>query len=101
MIQTLTEAGADRYVRGRKMWTTFAPQERQFNVYVAEDDGVFVVAKSDVPGLHLEADTLAELIEEIEAWAPDLLIENGVIPALLPFRVLIHRSGAQQLTVRP
>lgn len=48
-------------------------------VKLDSESGVYYVAESNVPGLHVEADSLDEMRDSIFELAPDLLVANGVI----------------------
>ncbi len=52
-----------------------------FKVYARldEESQVWYVYKSDVPGLHVEADTQDELLEEVLALVPELIVANGLV----------------------
>jgi predicted RNase H-like HicB family nuclease len=43
--------------------------------------GVWVASSEDVPGLATGADTLEQLIEKLKQVIPELLEENGLLPA--------------------
>ena len=49
-----------------------------FRVYVRLDEKsqVWYVDKSDVPGLHVEADSQDELLKEVLALLPELIVAN-------------------------
>jgi predicted RNase H-like HicB family nuclease len=51
-----------------------------FRVYVRLDEKsqVWYVDKSDVPGLHVEADSQDELLKEVLALLPELIVANGL-----------------------
>ena len=77
----------------------------QFTVTVSHDEqeGVWYVQSSDVPGLHAEAATLEALIEIIADLAPDLLAANlpdagfddrGTIPLRVQHIVNAKRAPA-------
>jgi len=60
-----------------------------------QDARVWVTASEDVPGLATGADTFEELIEELKIVIPELLVENGVLPAgtvSVPFAIKAERS---------
>ena len=66
----------------------------QFTVTVSHDEneGVWFVQASDIPGLNAEAPTLDELVEVIADLAPELVAANipdsGLAPgAAIPLRV--------------
>ena len=46
-----------------------------------EDAQVWVASSEDVPGLATGADTLEDLIEKLKIVIPELLEENGLLPA--------------------
>jgi hypothetical protein len=49
----------------------------------------------DVPGLATGADTFEDLIDKLKAVLPELLAENGVLPAAtdtIPFAITAERS---------
>ena len=46
-----------------------------------EDARVWVASSEDVPGLATGADTLEDLIEKLKIVIPELLVENGLLPA--------------------
>jgi hypothetical protein len=50
----------------------------ELKVHIAQDDetGRWYVARSDIPGLRVEADSADELIRKIEDVAPDLVELN-------------------------
>ena len=54
--------------------------EKVFKIYVHldEDSQVWYVFKSNVPGLHAEADSLDALRDEVLALIPELLAANGI-----------------------
>jgi predicted RNase H-like HicB family nuclease len=56
---------------------------------------VWVASSDDVPGLATGADTLEELIEKLKIVIPELLEENGLLPAGtddVPFEVMAERT---------
>ena len=56
---------------------------------------VWVASSDDVPGLAIGADTLEELIEKLKIVIPELLVENGLLPAgteHVPFAVKAERT---------
>lgn len=63
----------------------------------AEWDGeaeVWVASSDDVPGLATGADTFEELIAKLKVVIPELLEENGLLPAgtdEVPFAVFAER----------
>ncbi len=50
----------------------------QFTVTVSHDadEGVWFVQSSDIPGLHAEAATIDDLVEDITDLAPELVAAN-------------------------
>ncbi|MGA3309322.1 MAG: DUF1902 domain-containing protein [Xanthobacteraceae bacterium] len=46
-----------------------------------EEAQVWVASSEDVPGLATGADTFEELIEKLKIVIPELLVENGLLPA--------------------
>lgn len=48
----------------------------QIYIRRCEESGVFIVDHSDVPGLHLEAETITEMIDAIDDIAPELIRHN-------------------------
>ncbi len=60
-----------------------------------EDARVWVASSEDVPGLATGADTFEELIEKLKIVIPELLVENGLLPAgtdRVPFAIKAERS---------
>ncbi len=60
-----------------------------------EDARVWVVSSDDVPGLATGADTFEALIEKLKIVIPELLVENGLLPAgteNVPFAIKAVRS---------
>ena len=56
--------------------------------------GVWVASGDDVPGLATGADTFEELVEKLRVVIPELLEENGLLPAdteEVDFSVLAER----------
>ena len=51
---------------------------RRLKIHVArcEESGVLIIQKSSIPGLHLEADTMDEMVREIKTIAPILIDTN-------------------------
>ena len=43
---------------------------------------VWVASSDDVPGLATGAETLESLIEKLKIVIPELLVENGLLPAI-------------------
>jgi predicted RNase H-like HicB family nuclease len=70
-------------------------------VYVVRADWdveakVWVAYSDDVPGLATGADTLENLVEKLKTVVPELLEENGLLPAFsgsddIPFFLLAQR----------
>lgn len=50
------------------------------------------VSTSDIPGLHVEADTLGEFMELVEALAPEMLADNLGIKGPVPVEVRANRT---------
>src|ERR1700730_19249630 len=50
----------------------------QFTVTVAhdEEDGIWYVVSSDIPGMHVEAPSLHLLVDVVDEVAPDLIAAN-------------------------
>jgi predicted RNase H-like HicB family nuclease len=65
---------------------------------IVEWDGdarVWVASSDDVPGLATGADTFEELIAKLKIVIPELLVENGLLPAgteSVPFAIKAERS---------
>jgi len=60
-----------------------------------EEAQVWVASSEDVPGLATGADTLEDLIQKLKVVIPELLIENGLLPAhteSVPFAVRAERN---------
>ncbi|ATQ41291.1 DUF1902 domain-containing protein [Caulobacter mirabilis] len=55
------------------------------------------VSSSNIPGLHIEADTLGEFMELVEALAPEMLSDNLGIHGPVPLDV--QANGVLLLTV--
>lgn len=100
MTLTLLEPPTQRSGARSGIRTFAQKQEPSFDVYVREVGDCFVTTSPDIPGLNLEAESLDEIVEEIGAWAPDLLVENGIVRSDEPYHVLVHMPGAARLTVR-
>ncbi len=59
-----------------------------------EDARVWVASSDDVPGLATGADTFEDLIEKLKIVIPELLVENGLLPAgthNVPFAIKAER----------
>ena len=66
----------------------------QITVEWDEDARVWVASSEDVPGLATGADTFEELIEKLKIVIPELLVENGLLPAgtdNVPFSIKAER----------
>ena len=50
-------------------------QARRYQIFIrrCDESGVLIVDDSDIPGLHLEAETATEMIEAIDEVAPELI----------------------------
>jgi predicted RNase H-like HicB family nuclease len=46
-----------------------------------EETQVWVASSEDVPGLATGADSFEDLIEKLKIVIPELLVENGLLPA--------------------
>jgi predicted RNase H-like HicB family nuclease len=60
-----------------------------------DDARVWVASSEDVPGLATGADTFEDLIEKLKIVIPELLAENGLLPAgtdKVPFAIKAERS---------
>ena len=60
-----------------------------------DDAQVWVASSDDVPGLATGAETLEGLIEKLKIVIPELLVENGLLPASaesVPFAVRAERT---------
>ena len=60
---------------------------------------VWVASSEDVPGLATGADTLEALIEKLRIVIPELLVENGLLPASIdsvPFAIKAERNELAQ-----
>jgi predicted RNase H-like HicB family nuclease len=60
-----------------------------------EDARVWIASSDDVPGLATGADTFEDLIEKLKIVIPELLVENGLLPAgtnEVPFAIRAERS---------
>jgi len=61
-----------------------------------EEAKVWVASSEDVPGLATGADTFEDLIEKLKIVIPELLVENGLLPAgteSVPFAVNAERTA--------
>ena len=84
----------------RRVWNTVTRQtDPVFIVHMVREAADLFTARSEtVPGLNLEAESERELVEEIRSWAPELLIENGVVGPHQSFSLVISASGTAQHT---
>ncbi|HTV36564.1 MAG TPA: DUF1902 domain-containing protein [Xanthobacteraceae bacterium] len=60
-----------------------------------EEARVWVASSEDVPGLATGADTFEDLIQKLKIVIPELLVENGLLPAgteIVPFAIKAERS---------
>jgi predicted RNase H-like HicB family nuclease len=62
-----------------------------------DDEGqVWVASSDDVPGLATGADTFEALVQKLKVVIPELLIENGLLPAgaedAVPFEIRAERT---------
>ena len=55
------------------------------------------VSTSNIPGLHVEADTLGEFMDLVEALAPEMLAENVGLHGPVPIDV--RANGILELAV--
>lgn len=55
------------------------------------------VSSSNIPGLHVEADTLGEFMDLVEALAPEMLAENVGLHGPVPIDV--RANGTLELAV--
>ena len=56
---------------------------------------VWVASSEDVPGLATGADTFEDLIQKLKVVIPELLVENGLLPAgaeAVPFEIRAERT---------
>ncbi len=53
-------------------------QSRRFHIFIrrCDESGSLIVDHSDIPGLHLEAETVVEMIAAIDEIAPQLIKHN-------------------------
>ena len=91
---TLDAPGQDRYI---SRCTNLEGAVSPYRVIVEWDDEarVWVASSEDVPGLATGADTLEDLIEKLKIVIPELLVENGLLPAgtdNVPFAIKAERS---------
>lgn len=59
------------------------------------DAEVWVASSEDVPGLATGADTFESLVEKLKVVIPELLEENGLLPAgatEVPFEIIAERT---------
>jgi predicted RNase H-like HicB family nuclease len=73
--------------------------ERAYVVFVEWDAEakVYVAHSDDVPGLATGADTFEQLIDKLRTVVPELLAENGLLPAGRDGREVPIRVQAQRL----
>lgn len=65
------------------------------------DAHVWVIESSDVPGLHLEGDTLEELTEKLPGAILDLLEAGGEVEAMdVPVELIAHASTRIRVPAR-
>jgi predicted RNase H-like HicB family nuclease len=60
-----------------------------------DDARVWVASSEDVPGLATGADTFEDLVEKLKVVIPELLVENGLLPAgtdSVPFAIKAERN---------
>ncbi|MGD0025811.1 MAG: DUF1902 domain-containing protein [Xanthobacteraceae bacterium] len=57
-----------------------------------EDARVWVASSEDVPGLATGADTFEDLIAKLKIVIPELLVENGLLPAGIPAPLTVSSS---------
>ena len=50
------------------------------------------VSTSNIPGLHVESDTLGEFMELVEALAPEMLADNLGIKGPVPVEVRANKT---------
>ena len=70
-------------------------RERTITAQWDEEAGVWVATSDDVPGLATGADTFEDLIQKLKIVIPELLVENGLLPAgtdTVPFAIKAERS---------
>lgn len=60
-----------------------------------QDARVWVASSDEVPGLATGADTFEELIEKLKIAIPELLVENGLLPAGTDKRSVRDQGRAQ------
>lgn len=67
--------------------------EQRFHVQARWDPEANVwISSSNIPGLVVEADTLGEFIELVEALAPEMLADNLGIKGPVPVEVHANRT---------
>ena len=67
--------------------------EQRFHVQARWDPEASVwISSSNIPGLVVEADTLGEFIELVEALAPEMLADNLGIRGPVPVEVRANRT---------
>ena len=70
---------------------------RVYHVTAEWDDEalVWVASSEDVPGLATGADTFEALVQKLKVVIPELLVENGLLPAGtegIPFEIRAERT---------
>lgn len=75
-------------------------QEIELKVHLAQDEAtcIWYIADSDIPGLHVEAETVHELIRKVEDVAPHL-IELNVEEILANHHLRSPKRSARRPTV--
>ena len=67
--------------------------EQRFHVQARWDPEASVwISSSNIPGLVVEADTLGEFMELVEALAPEMLADNLGIRGPVPVEVRANRT---------
>lgn len=64
-----------------------------------DEASVWVASSDDIPGLATGADTIEALIEKLKIVIPELLEENGLLPAgttEVPFAIRAERTERAQ-----
>jgi len=60
-----------------------------------DESQVWVASSEDVPGLATGADTFEALVDKLKVVIPELLVENGILPAgtgSVPFEIKAERT---------
>lgn len=86
-------------------------QARRHQIFIrrCDESGVLIVGHSGIPGLHLETETVTEMIEAIDEIAPELIKcniklggdEGGVWIEVLEQRLNDQASEKPQDGIRP